>query len=399
MRKHLFALFGTLIIAAWAYPAAANDASDIDIHGFISQGYLTSSEYNYLAHNSKNGSFEYNEVGINFSKQLSDRLHVGMQFFSRDLGDVSNNKVHLDWAYGDYQFTEWLGLRVGRIKLPMGLYNEIRDMDMLRTSIVLPQGIYNDFERDEVIAINGAGLHGNVNMKAVGGLEYQFNIGVINTDLKNGFDKIAEEDMAGLATVNGDNIDNGTTYNGALRWETPLPGLKLSYTNTYQESVTVPVLVAGVDEEPESKGEVTTEVYSAEYTWDNLVLAGEYMTRKVTGSMTVAGITFPMDKINEGYYLTATYRFNDLFSLGVYYEEYFPDNDDKDGDEQTLADHKAWHKDLALTLRFDIDEYWIIKVEGHSVDGTARVFRVDNDDNDYSENQWYYGAAKVTFNF
>jgi hypothetical protein len=270
---------------------------------------------------------------------------------------------------------------------------------MLRTSIVLPQGIYNDFERDEVIAINGAGLHGNANMKAVGGLEYQFNIGVINTDLKNGFDKIAEEDMAGLATVNGDNIDNGTTYNGALRWETPLPGLKLSYTNTYQESVTVPVLVAGVDEEPESKGEVTTEVYSAEYTWDNLVLAGEYMTRKVTGSMTVAGITFPMDKINEGYYLTATYRFNDLFSLGVYYEEYFPDNDDKDGDEQTLADHKAWHKDLALTLRFDIDEYWIIKVEGHSVDGTARVFRVDNDDNDYSENQWYYGAAKVTFNF
>ena len=88
-----------------------------------------------------------------------------MQLFSRDLGDAANNKINLDWAYADYRQWDWLGLRIGRVKLPIGLYNETRDMDMLRTCIVLPQGIYNELERDNLIALNGMGLYGHVDMK------------------------------------------------------------------------------------------------------------------------------------------------------------------------------------------------------------------------------------------
>jgi hypothetical protein len=84
--------------------------------------------------------------------------------------------------------------------------------------------------------------------------------------------------------------------------------------------------------------------------------------------------------------------------MGAYYAEYHPDIDDKEGDD-LLIDHNAWEKDLALTLRFDINDYCVFKLEGHSVSGTANVLLIDNMNNDYDNEDWYYGAAKVTVNF
>jgi hypothetical protein len=101
---------------------------------------------------------------------------------------------------------------------------------------------------------------------------------------------------------------------------------------------------------------------------------------------------------NESYYILTSYQFNDLFTLGVYYSILYPYMDDREGDDLEV-DHNAWEKDFALTLRFDINSYCIFKLEGHAVDGTGNVMVIDNTDNDYDEENWYYGAAKVTVSF
>ncbi len=378
-------------------PAGAMTTSGVDVHGFISQGFLYSDEYNYLAHNSTDGSFEYNEFGINFSKDLTDKLRMGMQLFSRDIGDASNNKVTIDWAYGDYRFQDWLGVRAGRIKLPIGLYNEIRDVDMLRTSIILPQGIYNDLFRDTLIAINGAGLYGNVDLGAAGGLEYQALVGGIYSDADSGVGKYTND---GVAEYGGEllgDTDNDTSYTGAIRWETPLSGLRLGYSITSTKAVSQLGFSGGatvVNLESES----VQHVGSIEFVWNDLTVVAEYMQRNSEtemGSRTIETDT-------ESYYLLASYGFTDWFTLGAYYSVYYPRKDDKDGDDLVAAgepDHGAWQKDMAATLRFDINEYWVFKVEGHYVDGTALVLGLDNPDNDFTEDTWYYGAAKVTFSF
>ena len=126
----------------------------VDIHGYISQGYMRSNKNNFLAE-SYGGSFQFNELGINFSVELTDQLHAGLQLASRDLGSLGNNKVVVDWAFMDYHYQDWMGLRVGRVKMPFGLYNETRDIDMLRTSILLPQGVYNENFRDALTGIQG----------------------------------------------------------------------------------------------------------------------------------------------------------------------------------------------------------------------------------------------------
>ncbi|MFH2000258.1 MAG: hypothetical protein ABIK28_11295, partial [Planctomycetota bacterium] len=82
----------------------------INIHGFISQGFMRSNHNNYLT-STKDGSYQFNEVGLNFSTELTENLHAGLQFISRDLGRFGNNEIKLDWAFFDYRWRDWLGVR------------------------------------------------------------------------------------------------------------------------------------------------------------------------------------------------------------------------------------------------------------------------------------------------
>jgi hypothetical protein len=364
----------------------------VDIHGFISQGFLKSNDYNYLSHKSRDGSFEYNEMGINFSKQLKDKLRIGVQLFARDIGDAANNKITVDWAYADYRYRDWLGLRVGKIKLPMGLHNETRDMDMLRTCIVLPQGIYTDLLRDNLIATSGAGIYGNRGLGAYGSLNYQLIAGVLPTESESGVGKFINEMLASLGGALNGEIDPDKSYAGALWWETPLEGLKVGYSH-FHTPTEVPLIFDGVLETT-WEATVVFKIFSAEYTWNNLVTAAEYMERDNDNML----LGMAQSSTQQSYYVSASYAFNDLFTLGAYYSVLYPDKDDKDGNTLPIK-HKAWEKDLALTLRFDINEYWVFKIEGHLVDGTANVLGIDNPNNNFRESDWFYSAVKISFSF
>jgi hypothetical protein len=129
----------------------------IDIHGFISQGFLKSDRNNFYA-KTQDGTFQFDEFGLTFGVDLTDRLRGGIQLLARDLGEIGNNKVEIDWAHLDYRWRDWLGLRAGKIKVPYGFYNETRDLDMLRTSIFLPSSLYAEDIRDAYNAIQGAVL-------------------------------------------------------------------------------------------------------------------------------------------------------------------------------------------------------------------------------------------------
>ncbi len=388
---------GLMSSGAWAYEMAG-----VDIHGFVSQGFIYSEHFNYLTNDSKDGSFQYNELGINFGKELTENLRLGIQLFSRDVGDAGNNKITIDWAYGDYHLRDWLGVRAGRIKLPIGLYNETRDIDMLRTNIIMPQSLYQDLLRDTVIAANGAGVYGNIDMSGAGSLDYQVVAGQLNIDNDSGFEKYFNHRAWGLFSVSGDS-DSEITFAGSLKWNTPLDGLLLG-VSAMRSPLETPISyimtghpLAGTP----GRVEATNRVYtlSMEYTWEDLVIAAEWQQFEQdyeAHSDAMGAVVRAQNDISRGYYIQASYRFTELFSLGAYYSVFYPDKDDKDGTNNTFKSD-AWEKDYALTMRFDINEYCIFKVEGHYVDGTARVLTQDNTDR--TRDDFTYGVAKVTFSF
>ncbi|MHC5067140.1 MAG: hypothetical protein ACYTF0_00995, partial [Planctomycetota bacterium] len=169
-----------LVAALGACSLPAVDLGGVDIHGFVSQGYINSQENNFLVSTSTDGSFEFNEVGINFALDASDNLRVGIQLFARDLGEYGNNDLGIDWAYGDYRVNDQLGVRVGRIIRPAGLYTETKDFDFLRTAAILPASVYDPAFREVNASINGASVYGNVDLDSAGALAYHSGIGGID---------------------------------------------------------------------------------------------------------------------------------------------------------------------------------------------------------------------------
>jgi hypothetical protein len=433
----------------------AYEFKGMDIRGFISQGYLKSSDNNFFAQ-TEEGTTQFDEAAISFSANVSDRLRIGLQFLARDLGTEGNNEVFLDWGIADYHWKDSLSLMVGQMKFVMGLYNETRDLDMLRTFIFLPQSIYNEGWRDSSSSIQGASIYGDIPLRALGTLNYDGQYGTIDMSKGNGASRLLSDqwpfERIGL-TAETDGIDVKYVYTGSMKWITNVDGLVLGVSTWgYKfeaDAVTmldttnpaVSASFAGSLSQfetrlavPESHFDLNASSFigSLEYTWRDLVFAAEYMQTsydiEISNDLFKSGAVFH-DPITDagadvddfgsvtvprftsvGYYASLTYRFSPLFEMGTYYSVYYPDKDDKNGNERVNVRHldteeyRAWLKDMCFTTRFDLTENWILKLEGHKMNGAAILLGADNPPPDnpgqerYAED-WYLCAAKVTFSF
>ncbi len=394
----------------------AVEKNDIQIHGYISQGFLFSNHNNFLADTEK-GTFQFNELGINFSTELEDKLRLGIQLAARDLGDLGNDKVIIDWAYADYRWRDWLGLRLGKLKIPLGFYNKTRDLDLLRTSILLPQSIYSETDRDTANAMKGVGVYGNLSLRSLGDISYEALLGTMEMDKVSSITKHTE--ISGLLKVDGFKV--GTVYSWSVIWETPLPGLRLGVSrehipletsSTLTRDITIPVsfppyilIIAKKDTAVTSETPNTVKiVYSLEYTWGALALAAEYGRLDNETITRIPGLDPMTRSVNtEIYYGSACYRWNDWLEMEVYYSVYYKNRDDRDGTRTPYnPPYSAFQKDACLSLRFDPNDHWIFKLEGHLTDGTGFCFPQDNRNDQgvpvFTKN-WYLLAAKMTFSF
>lgn len=334
-----------------------------EIHGFVSQGFIKSTNNNYLAQ-SERGSFEFTEVGLNFTKQISERFRVGMQLFMRDLGPLGNYKPQFDWFYLDYSFFDWLGIRAGRSKIPFGLYNEINDVDAARVPILLPQSVYPTDSRDFLLAQTGAELYGRVPLSVLGDLEYRGYGGTIFLDASDS------------DTVS--NFEVPYVVGGRLMWETPLDDLRVGGTvqalsldgeyvltqemlQAFQDSGVLPA---------DSNGQAlfripaTLWVASLEYTIHDFLFAAEYGRWYVKIRSDEPDVVPPSETTSERFYVMASYRVASWFAPGAYYSVLYPDATNREG--RALQQH-----DVALTMRFDVTDHWLFKLEGHYMGGTA----------------------------
>ena len=72
-------MFVLLFVCSAGVPAVAQDLSNIQIHGFVTQGLLYSSHNNYLTANTTNGSVQWTDGAISVSDSVTDKLRVGIQ--------------------------------------------------------------------------------------------------------------------------------------------------------------------------------------------------------------------------------------------------------------------------------------------------------------------------------
>jgi hypothetical protein len=361
----------------------------VALHGFVSQGAFVSTANDYLGHSSR-GSLELTEAAINVSTEPADRLRVGLQLFARDVGYLGDLQLGVDWAYLDYAYRPWLGIRAGRVKIPFGLYNEFSDVDSARLPILLPQGVYPIATRDLLLAQNGFAIYGTLELAPLGAFDYQAFVGSLFVD-----ERLS---ISGVSRITG--ADSKYLTGGQLHWRPPVEGLRLGGSIILADlelhlaldaAATQAVIDAGLAP-PGFDGAYTVEfdpaslwIGSLEYVRDDWQVTAEYSRwqQRVRSSLDPVPTERKLD--SERFYAMASYRVSDALEAGLYYAVKFADTHDRGGDGPQFTDpdgrHRAawaWQRDLALSLRYDVDDAWLWKVEGHFIDGLADLVKAQN---------------------
>ena len=382
MRRRWMQTLGAVVVLASASSARAieigdeTDPSALDVHAFVSQAFLVTQNANWLARDSTKGSAQFSEVGINFTKPITDRLRVGVQLFSRILGPQGNYDTKMDWFYLDYRLRDWLGVRAGRVKIPFGLYNEINDADSARNAILLPQSVYPVQNRDYLLAQTGGELYGRIHLGPNSALEYRVYGGTIIFD------------TTGTSSPQFQILDLHVPYlvGGRLMWETPLEGLRVGGS---VQALRLDTTLLTKNEQVAVRIPAVLWVASIEYAEHNLLVASEYSRWYVRAESSDPAV-FPNSAqvVSERAYAMINYRITPWLQPGAYYALVFPDASNRSG-----RDHVQ--HDVAFTLRYDLTANWILKLEEHFMSGTANLSPTLNDDKALSALPMHWGIFFV----
>jgi hypothetical protein len=357
----------------------------VDFHGFISQGFLYSSSYNYLGDSSR-GSFLFTEAGLNASFNPFPRTRIAAQAFTYDIGKAGGYDAVLDYAQIEYTLNDYIGVRAGRIRRPQGIYNDIQDVDVARTFVLLPQGIYDARWRDFYASLDGGEFFGTIPLQRAGSLSYEIYGGIVRPSDDGG---VALEIRSALpAFISLDSISSAEIFGGQVWWNTPVDGLRFGAAGGFLPAVdfTTTIQTLGGPFHPDNQTSVTFQQYSAEYLWKAWTFQAETFFRNIYAD--AAGMP---DTHSLTWYGSAAYRFNKWFEAGGYYTEYY-------GDTHQSDNSMFYQKDAALTLRFDPKNWWTVKIEGHYIRGTGLL--QDNPDNpSQGGNGWWMIALKTTLSF
>jgi hypothetical protein len=377
--------------AAPAAPAAAEEGLverlKLETHGFASFGWLRTWGNNWLDDDTREGSSEFHEAALNVLARPLERLRLGAQLFTRDLGRYDNGRVSLDWAYADYRAADWLGIQAGRIKYPVGLYNEVLDVDAARTPVFLAPPIYALRSRDLFISTDGLKLYGLTGLGGLGALEYAAFAG--DTPYSN---------QAGTATYFADlglgdriiSVDADWIAGGMLHWHTPLPGLALRVTlaDLHGFRVLGDSLAFGAVLDTRAS-DYFYGVASLLYESERVTLAAEYSRIRGHIDTSIAGtVVSSVDDNTEGAYLSATWHAHPRFDVYAAGEATFADAHDRDG---------AHSYALVLALACNPINHWSLKLEGRQVEGTLGIQPSDNPGG--VSKHWQVLALKTTVDF
>ncbi|MGC3957559.1 MAG: hypothetical protein QM813_06250 [Verrucomicrobiota bacterium] len=382
--------------AANAYDLNLGKDQTVSFHGFLSQGYIASSEYNYLAPNTTDGgSFEFTEIGVNATYSPFSRTRIAVQGFAFDVGDVGNFNPILDYASLEYAFADEIGFRGGRIRKPGGIYNHIQDLDLARTSVLLPQGIYDVRWRDFSTSLDGAELFGNIPMNKAGSLSYEAFGGYMHLSDEGGIATLLKNSFAGTGTtLNG--LDSFLNVGAQLWWNTPLEGFRVGgyVGNAFEFAYDY---TAGGLFPARSESDAFVTQFSLEYLWKSWTFQAEYYSLALDGQSVMStpfgAVVTPSTSHQDAWYTGAAYRFNSWLEVGSYYTQFYTSQGERNGPNDTFQ------KDLALSFRFDVKDWWIVKLEGHWIQGTALLRDNVANPPPHTQEDWFMLALKTTFSF
>jgi hypothetical protein len=305
--------------------------------------------------------------------------------YDRNIGELGKWHPVLDWAVVDYKFKDWFGVRAGKVKTMLGLYNDTQDMESLHTWAILPQSTYPLDMRATNIAHTGGDVYGSISLRKAGSVAYTGYAGLRSFDPWGGYYYFSENGGFNIEKI------SGHTEGFDVRWNTPISGLMAgtswvnSTINRSGQWISGPFAGApyGITDNPER-----TVAGYLEFVRSKWHFAGEFRNLNNIDEIVsplFGKNAFPFNGGDQESFVSAAYRVSKHVELGTYYSHYHVDS-------ATAGDPNSTHiNDNTATVRFDLMSHWDLKVEEHFIRGyggeySAHGFYTTQNPNGYKPN-------------
>lgn len=165
------AVVAILLLLSGPAAFANDDGSDsgplskLQIHGFLTQAYAegsfqsgrfpgpdgspagpTAEELSLGI--PEDGTSAYRNMALQFRYEISDRDIMIVQLSSRNLGNspitAGEDDIELDWAFYERRLADSTSVKVGRVQIPYGIFNEIRDVGTILPFYRPPFSVYRE---------------------------------------------------------------------------------------------------------------------------------------------------------------------------------------------------------------------------------------------------------------
>lgn len=381
---------------------------DVQVHGFLSQGYFITSGNHLFGKSDSNGSLDFTNIALNATWTPLSNLRFATQGLFRRAGAGHEGDMYLDYAVMDYTAYSTddhrLGIRLGRYKLPAGLYNDTRDVPFTRPGVILPQSMYFERTRELGLSADGGLLYAE-QQTDWGNFSTEFAIGEVQSDTRDsqlavlGRNPWLKQDWPG-------SLPSDPSYIGRLMYDLDGGRVRLAITGADINTRYVPKYDAPYNllggkvplDLPSGRFNFQPWYFSAQYNAENWSLTAEYALR----NMEFSGFGKPIDRqlAGESYYLQGTYRILPQVQGLVRYDVYYANRDDRDGSSVVgKPSYTQFAKDWTFGLRYDITPTIMLQTEYHRVHGTGWLPIQDNLDVKDPHKNWDIFAVQASFRF
>lgn len=387
---------------------------DLQIHGFVSQGFVLSKGNNVNGSSKdSSGSLKYQEFGVNSSWRPRGDLLLAGQLASVRAGASTDEYLVLEYGLVDYTPYQGergrFGLRAGKIKLPIGFYNDSRDAVFTRPSILMPQGVYLDNSGARAFGYFseiGGSIYGDlyagdhaIYLEATGfgeqGLGDTADIAILRKKAAGEF----KVDRGVLLRLS-DDYDGGRA-----RAALSLASVKVNYKADPNKPFSTASNLFAKDGDLDFK----QAVLSLQYNWPQFSLTGEYVWRTFKLDELIPanpfGLSSKVDLSPTGAYLQGTYRITPRWSSFLRYDEQIRDGNDRNGRSQSARSKQPqpryyfFAKDWTVGTRYDLGSNVAMWAEFHYVDGVAWVNPLDNPGFDSGRADRYWNLFTVMLGY
>lgn len=349
------AALSLLFLAGTAGELRAVDlGGGLQIFGHFTQAYGESS-VGRIVGTAEGGSTDLRKIAVQLRWERSESDLVVIQLSHERLGDdifePQEDEVEIDWAFYERRIGSNSALKIGRLNIPLGIYNEVRDIGTVLPFFNLPVSFYTGV-LSSAETVDGLSLEHTFGARSQWPVEVDLYFGGWDT-----FQQQVHPD-ADFNLVNFEaRAEDGI---GVQLWlDTPIQGVRLG-------AGSLTWLLDGPLSVPGTKDRWHSYHLSVDVNLEKFMFRGEVRSWDFDldfGSFLNLGASLPARAERDGYYLQLGYWVTPKIGLFGQLDDVALDND-----VGIFADVDDFHHDLALSLNYRLESDLLLKAEFHRAD-------------------------------